>query len=118
MLATLTGVGGRVHAINEPVAKLTEETAAAALALNNTQLAAECCCRLKASLEEEAEAVFSDAKSVSLLLLAHCPFTPALLHSPPYMLCFSPPSLSHTRTHAHTRTAHFPPPTHSTPYPV
>jgi hypothetical protein len=64
MLATLTGVGGRVHAINEPVAKLTEETAAAALALNNTQLAAECCCRLKANLEEEAEAVFSDAKLV------------------------------------------------------
>jgi len=41
------------------VAKLTEEAAAACLALNITQLAAECTVRLKASLEAEAGAVFS-----------------------------------------------------------
>jgi len=66
MLSSLTGgaLGGRTRAVNEPVARLTEETAAASLALNNTQLAAECCLRLKANLEKEVDAVFFDPRYV------------------------------------------------------
>jgi hypothetical protein len=50
-----TRIGGR----------LTDDLAVAALALNNTQLAAECAARLQSYLEAEAAAVFQDPRELS-----------------------------------------------------
>ena len=76
----------------EPVARLTEEAAGASLALNITQLAAECTLRLKASLEAEAVAVFSaeDARCVCVrALLLSCALLPCA------SLCTCPPLSLH-----------------------
>lgn len=54
-----------VSAERRAVARLTEETAACALALNNMQLAAECTVRMFAYLESEAIATFQDGKELS-----------------------------------------------------
>ena len=75
----------------EPVARLTEEAAGASLALNITQLAAECTLRLKASLEAEAVAVFS-AEDARCVCVASANFP---LHIAPLRLTLHmPPSLS------------------------
>jgi hypothetical protein len=54
-----------VSAERRAIARLTEETAACALALNNMQLAAECTVRMFAYLETEASATFQDVKELS-----------------------------------------------------
>jgi hypothetical protein len=54
-----------VSAERRAVARLTEETAACALALNNMQLAAECTVRMFSYLESEAVATFQDGKELS-----------------------------------------------------
>lgn len=71
------GGGGSSSASVRGTAKLTEEIAAACLALNNLQLAAECSLRLQSFLQDEAAATFQDVKEAakvrtSLASLADC----------------------------------------------